>query len=63
MLENFIRPAVENHPNLWFRQDGATAHTARPIMELLWNIFGERIISKNSDFACSPDLTAPDFFL
>ena len=46
--------------------DMATAHTARATMELLRNIFGERIISKNSDFAWpprSPDLTAPDYFL
>ncbi|CAK9799249.1 Transposable element Tc3 transposase [Anthophora plagiata] len=66
MLENFLRPAVENHPQLWFQQDGATAHTARETMALLRDIFGERIISRNSDFNWpprSPDLTAPNCFL
>ncbi|XP_023311192.1 uncharacterized protein LOC111692289 [Anoplophora glabripennis] len=66
MLENFLRPAVENHPQVWFQQDGATAHTARDTMALLRDTFGERIISRTSDFNWpprSPDLTAPDFFL
>jgi len=57
---------VENHPNLWFQQDGATAHTAGASMALLRDIFGERIISRTSDFNWpprSPDLTAPDSFL
>lgn len=66
MLENFVRPAVENHPQIWFQQDGATAHTARATMALLRDIFGERIISRSSNFNWpprSPDLTAPDCFL
>ena len=66
MLENFVRPAVENHPQIWFQQDGATAHTARATMALLRDIFGERIISRTSNFNWpprSPDLTAPDCFL
>jgi len=31
MLENFLRPKMEEHENtnaFWFQQDGATAHTA-----------------------------------
>lgn len=66
LIENFLRPMAEQYPNLWFQQDGATAHTARQTMDLLREIFGERLISKNSDFPWpprSPDLTAPDFFL
>lgn len=66
MLENFLMPAVANHPHMWFQQDGATAHTARDTMVLLREIFGERIISRRSDFnwpSRSPDLTAPDCFL
>ena len=39
MLENFVRPAVENHPQIWFQQDGTTAHTARVTMALLRDIF------------------------
>ena len=63
MLENVLRPAVENHPQVWFQQDGATVHTARDTMSV---IFRERIISSTSDFNWpprSPDLTAPDCFL
>uniref|UniRef100_A0A8D8SNF8 DUF4817 domain-containing protein n=2 Tax=Cacopsylla melanoneura TaxID=428564 RepID=A0A8D8SNF8_9HEMI len=59
MINNFLRPAVENHPQIWFQQDGATPHTAGTISE-------NRIISRNSDFPwppCSPELSAPDFFL
>lgn len=66
MIENLLRPAVQNYPDLWFQQDGATAHTARPTMAILREIFGSRIISRFSDFKWpprSPDLTAPDFFL
>nr|CAI5865735.1 unnamed protein product [Callosobruchus analis] len=66
MLDNFLRPAVANHPEIWFQQDGATAHTARDTMVLLQEIFGDRIISRRSNFNWpprSPDLTAPDFFL
>ena len=29
MIENFLRTEVENNSQLWFQQDGATAHTAR----------------------------------
>ena len=66
MLENFLRSAVENHHQVWFQRDGATAHTTRDTMSLLRNIFGERIISRTSDFNWpprSPNLTAPDCFL
>lgn len=66
MIENLIRPEVEDKPETWWQQDGATAHTARQTMQLLREIFGERIISRYSDFnwpSRSPDLTAPDFFL
>ncbi|XP_055387375.1 uncharacterized protein LOC129615958 [Condylostylus longicornis] len=62
MLENVLRPSGQNHPQLWFQQDGATAHTARETMAILWDIFGDRIISRRSVFSWpprSPDLTAP----
>ena len=35
MLENFLRPIVLNNRNIWFQQDGATAHTARATMAVL----------------------------
>ncbi|CAK9821562.1 hypothetical protein ANTRET_LOCUS270 [Anthophora retusa] len=66
MLENFLRSAIDDNEEMWFQQDGATAHTARSTMDTLRGIFGERIISRNLAFNWpprSPDLTAPDFFL
>lgn len=66
MLQNFLRPAVQNYPQLWFQQDGATAHTARETMAILQDIFGDLIISRRSAFSWpsrSPDLSSPDSFL
>ena len=66
MVENFLRPAVEDNNAVWFQQDGATAHTAGETIDLLREIFGERLVSKNSEFSWpprSPDLSAPDYFL
>ena len=66
MLENFVCPTVKDKPEMWFQQDGATAHTARATVELLRQIFGHRIISRNSEISWpsrSPDLMPPDYFL
>ena len=63
MIDNFLRPQVQNDPELWFQEDGATA---RATMALLREIFGEKIISRFTNFDWplrSPDLTPPDFFL
>ena len=66
MIENCLRPAIQDNPEMWFQQDGATAHTARQSVALLRGLFGERLISRFSGFnwpSRSPDLTTPDFFL
>lgn len=67
MIQNFLVPQLqEEDQQIWFQQDGATAHTARATMRLLREYFPDRIISKNGDLRWpprSPDLTAPDFFL
>ena len=66
MLENYLRPLVENNHDIWFQQDGTTAQTANAIMVMLKELFDDRIISKKSNFAWpprSPDLSAADFFL
>lgn len=66
MLQTFLVPELHEHENLWFQQDGATAHTARISMAVLRNLFPGRLISRFGDVpwpARSPDLTAPDFFL
>ena len=66
MIENYLRPAIQDNREMWFQQGRATAHTARQSMALLSGLFGERLISRFSSFnwpLCSPDLTVPDFFL
>ena len=49
MLEN-VRPAVKDKPEMWFQQDGATAHTARATVELLRQIFGQNNFAKFRNF-------------
>lgn len=65
MLTMLELPDMED-AELWFQQDGATAHTARETMNCLRVMFPGRIISRFGDVAWpprSPDLTAPDYFL
>lgn len=66
MINNYLRPKVADNPEVWFQQDGATAHTSGATISLLHEIFGNRLISRNSEFIWpprSPDLSAADFFL
>jgi hypothetical protein len=68
MLRVFLGPQLEalGLGNIWFQQDGATAHTAGATMKKLQLMFPGRIMSKRGDMDWpprSPDLTAPDFFL
>lgn len=52
--------------NTWFQQDGATPHTTNSVLDCLKKKFGERLISRRTDFVWpprSPDLTPCDFFL
>jgi hypothetical protein len=46
-----------------FQQDTATARTAASTMEILYEFFGENVISKEVFPPRSPDFTSPDFFL
>lgn len=67
MLINFLQPELHRRgiENVYFQQDGATAHTARRSLETLRNMFPGRLISRFGDIpwaACSPDLTAADNF-
>lgn len=51
---------------VWFQQDGATAHTARNSMEAIRAVFRGRIISRFGDIDWpprSPDLSMCDYFL
>ena len=68
MIEEYFLPRLEemNVRNVWFQQDGATAHTARDSMNLLRQHFPDRLISLRGDLqwpARSPYLTPCDFFL
>ena len=70
MLVEFLQPRLNNlgyrNSNLWFQQDGATAHTATKSMEVLRKMFPSRLVSLRGDVpwpARSPDLAPCDFFL
>lgn len=68
MIEEFFLPRLEqmNVRDVWFQQDGATAHTARGPMDLLRQHFPDRLISLRGDLpwpARSPDLAPCDFYL
>ena len=54
------------YPDIWFQQDGATAHTSLRAREWLTNQFGNKIIFHHMEFtwsARSPDLSPLDYFL
>lgn len=72
MLEDFFEPELnrlmDEHDfgDIWFQQDGATAHTAQISMRKLRQMFPERLVSLRGDLgwpARSPDLSICDFFL
>ncbi|GFX30430.1 transposable element Tc3 transposase [Trichonephila clavipes] len=46
MITNFFIPELNNHAvqELWFQQDGATCHTARAIIDLLKDTFGDPLV-------------------
>ena len=39
---------------MWFQQDGAPAHTARVLIEMLKNVFPIRLISRFGDVPWAP---------
>ncbi|GFW55337.1 putative DD41D transposase [Trichonephila clavipes] len=67
MITNFLIPELNNHDlqELWFKQDGATCHTARATIDLLKDTFGDHLISRFGPVNWPPrfcDLTPLDFF-
>jgi len=69
MLRTFLEPELERlcvgTPNVWFQQNGATAHTVRTAMQVLNEMFSARVISRRviiEWLARSPNLNACDFF-
>ena len=70
MLGNCLRPQLRslrvNMEEMWFQQDGATAHTARASMTVVRPMFTQHVVSRFGDVRWpprSPDLSACDFFL
>ncbi|GFW27273.1 transposable element Tc3 transposase [Trichonephila clavipes] len=68
MITNFFIPELNNHDvqELWFQQDDATCHTARAIIDLLKDTFGDRLISRFGPANWPPrscDSTPLDYFL
>lgn len=71
MLNNFLRPQLNNlndnqRENLWFQQDGATSHTTRRALNLLQEMFPNKVVSLRGDIGWpprSPDLSPCDYFL
>jgi hypothetical protein len=53
MLHNFLAPEINkrgiNQQNMWFQQDGPTAHTARASMAVVREMFPGHIISHHGD--------------
>ncbi|KAL4149807.1 hypothetical protein QTP88_003669 [Uroleucon formosanum] len=70
MIETFLRPNLNqftrNHEEVWFQQDGATAHTAWRSLTILRELFPGHLLSLQGDVTWpprSPDLSPCDFFL
>ena len=70
MLSRYFVPNLKrkfgNIRHQWFQQDGATAHTAKPTLNLIRSNFGQRIISLKTDHSWppySPDLNPLDYYL
>ena len=53
MLRNFCEPQLRHRgidlSSVWFKQDGATAHTARASMSVLREMFPQHVISRGGN--------------
>ena len=55
MLQKILQPKIENIlenealGDVWFQQDGATAHTARMLLNVLRRMFPGRLVSLRGD--------------
>jgi hypothetical protein len=65
MLENFLRPRLDDlldehgAENVWFQQDGATAHTSRRSLGILREIFPSHVVPLRGDIGWPP--RSPNF--
>jgi hypothetical protein len=63
-VQQFVALLELDEHDHWFQQDGATSHTVNETTNVLWDIFGDCLISKKHMAAMFPcDLTMPNFFL
>ena len=51
MITQFFLPKLDdiNVANIWFQQDGATYHTANEAIQLLYETFPDRVLSRFDD--------------
>ena len=68
MLNEFLFTNIEEKDigNIWFKQDGATCHTAEAILDVMSPVFEDRIISRRADGVWPPrncNLTSLDYYL
>ena len=69
LLRQFFWPKVQRKvrsKELWFQQDGATAHTVQGVRDWLTDKFQERVISNKMDIKWppkSPDMSPLDYWL
>lgn len=70
MLENFLRPQLEHREleerSVWCQQDGATGHTTRRSLQVIWEIFPDQLILFRGFVGLptySVDFTPCDFFV
>ena len=68
MLNEFLFTKIEeeNIGNIWFRQDGATRHSTKVILDVLRPVFEDRLISRRADVVWPPrscDLTPLHYYL
>ena len=66
MLRNFLRPQLQslrvNREEMWFQQDGATAHTARASMTVVRQMFPQHVVLRFGDVPQQIYLPAISFF-
>ena len=68
ILSKFLFTKIEEDDigNIWFKQDGATCHTAEAKLDVLCPVFEDRIVSRKADVVWPPrscDLTPLDYYL
>lgn len=61
-MQQFVALLEMDEHDRWFQQDGGTLHTVNETVNVLRDVFGDCLISKNIWPRCSPGLTTLNFF-